>query len=187
MIAMKTILGIVGMPGAGKSLAISIGAGYAPVVVMGDIIREEAQILGLEINSANLGKVARDIRLRQGLDAVARRCIPKIRDAKGDYVIVDGIRAPQEVTAFKTEFAVIIIAVLVPDEIRFQRLRARNRADDSLKMADILARDQREIQFGLKTLIEHADYTLDNSQSQADLQEQCQNLFSQIISQGQRP
>ncbi|MHA1522347.1 MAG: AAA family ATPase [Promethearchaeota archaeon] len=181
MIAMKTILGIVGMPGAGKSLAISIGKNYAPVVVMGDVIREETLRQKLEINSHNLGKIARNLRELNGPDIIAHRCIQKIQNSPASIVIVDGIRSTHEVSVFQTHFNVVIIAIVVPDEIRIQRLLDRKRADDSTNMVDILARDNREIQFGLKQVLEKAQHSIDNSGSQKELEEQSQRLFSQLI------
>ncbi|TFH29037.1 MAG: dephospho-CoA kinase [Promethearchaeota archaeon] len=178
---MKTILGIVGMPGAGKSLAISIGKQYAPVVVMGDIVREETLRQKLNINSHNLGKIAQNLRELNGPDIIAQRCIQKIHNSLVSTVIVDGIRSLHEISVFQRHFTVIIIAIVVPDEIRIQRLLDRKRADDSTDMADILARDSREIQFGLNQVIESAQYIIDNSGSPKELEEQSQRLFSQLI------
>ncbi|MHA1672960.1 MAG: AAA family ATPase [Promethearchaeota archaeon] len=178
---MKTILGIVGMPGAGKSLAISIAKQYAPVVVMGDVIREETLRQKLDINSHNLGKIAQSLRELNGPDIIANRCIQKIQKSLAPTVLVDGIRSMHEISVFQTHFTVIIIAIVVPDEIRIQRLLDRKRADDSADMADILARDSREIRFGLKQVIETAQYSIDNSGSQKELEEQSQQLFSQLI------
>lgn len=179
---MKTILGIVGMPGAGKSLAITQGKKFAPVVVMGDVIREEALKQGKEINSINLGFVAKELRKTHGEDVVAQRCFQKIQELPENTVIVDGIRSMHELELFQQKFQCILIAVIVPDDLRHERILARKRADDSEELTDILTRDQREIDFGLKQVIDHADYTIDNSGTKQHLEKQCATLFSQLIS-----
>ncbi|TMI46383.1 hypothetical protein E6H22_07165 [Candidatus Bathyarchaeota archaeon] len=68
----KTVLVIVGMPGAGKSLASSVmKARGIPVFVSGDIIRAEARKRKLKFTRKNLGELMLDIRKRD--DELRRR------------------------------------------------------------------------------------------------------------------
>ena len=57
MCANKLVIGVVGMPGAGKSLVVEVARkkGYA-IVVMGDIVREETQKEGLALTQKTLEK-----------------------------------------------------------------------------------------------------------------------------------
>ena len=57
----KLIVGLAGMPGSGKSIIVKVAkeCGY-DVVVMGDVIREEAERRCLEPNPENLGKIMFD-------------------------------------------------------------------------------------------------------------------------------
>ncbi|HNT73008.1 MAG TPA: AAA family ATPase, partial [Methanothrix sp.] len=66
------IVGFVGMPGSGKSAAAGVAREMnIPVVVMGDVIREEAARRGLPPTDRNLGAVGNDLRSKEGPDAIA--------------------------------------------------------------------------------------------------------------------
>ena len=59
----KLLIGLAGMPGAGKSVVVNVAKanGYG-VVVMGNIVREEAARRGLKSNPQNLGKIMLELR-----------------------------------------------------------------------------------------------------------------------------
>ena len=127
MNADKLIVGLVGMPGSGKSLVVETAEqeGYA-VVIMGDIIREETQKRGLEPNPKNIGKVMLGLRKTSGNSVIAQKCIPKILQLESSKVIVDGLRSLHEADAFKACFAKFsLIAVHASPETRFNRLHRR--------------------------------------------------------------
>lgn len=70
---MKIVL-VTGMQGAGKSeLALAFNKVGIPIIVMGDVIREETRQRGLEPNPANTKKVMLDLREKDGMGAVAIR------------------------------------------------------------------------------------------------------------------
>ena len=99
------VIGLAGMPGAGKSVVVNVakGSGYG-IIVMGDAVREEAEKRHLEPNSENLGKIMLELRQKEGNSVIAKSCIPKIEKAKEQKVIVDGIRSPSEVESSKSIF-----------------------------------------------------------------------------------
>src|SRR5437867_13377634 len=66
----KTVIVIVGMPGAGKSLASSVAAKRGvPVFVSGDIIRAEAKRRNLTPSKENIGRIMLKIREEEGMGA----------------------------------------------------------------------------------------------------------------------
>jgi len=93
----KVVIGVAGMPGAGKSVMEEVAQkmGYA-IVAMGDEVREEAKRRKLEPTPENLGKIMLMLRKEEGSDVVARRCIPKVKNAKENVVVIDGIRSLEE-------------------------------------------------------------------------------------------
>jgi len=62
----KLVIGLAGMPGAGKSVVVAIakGNGYG-VVVMGDVVREEAKKRNLELSPEDLGKIMLELRQKE--------------------------------------------------------------------------------------------------------------------------
>src|SRR4030066_1895272 len=124
MKAEKFVVGLAGMPGSGKSLVVetAVEMGYG-VVVMGDVIREETQKRGLELNPKNIGRVMLELRKKGGNSVIAEKCIPKILHTRSSKVIVDGLRSLHEADAFKAHFAKFsLMAVHASPETRFRRL-----------------------------------------------------------------
>ena len=178
---MKKVIGIVGMPGAGKSTAIKIGSDFGEIIVMGNIVREETKLRGLDITSQNLGKIAKKLREEEGNDVIAQRCIKKITQSSNNFLILDGIRSMHEVKLFQKKIHLEIIAIEVPDNIRHDWLKNRGRADDSISIEKILARDKREIEFGIRDVIKNADFSIDNIGDIEELRNKCKNTFELII------
>lgn len=163
---MTKILAFVGMPASGKSEAASVLRRKGVTVInMGDIIREEVVRRGLEPTDANTGGVGSDLREKEGRNAVAKRCIPKIRDAKADFIGIDGVRSVPEVELFKEAFGndFTLVSVDSPLELRFSRVLARKRSDDMKDISALKARDERELGWGMGEAMEIADLVIDNT------------------------
>ncbi len=160
----KRVIGIVGMPGSGKGIVDEVARDLGiSVVIMGDVIREEASERGLEPTPENLGKIMLDIRREGGPAVVARRCVPKIQGSPTDVVVVEGIRSLDEVEEFKKNFHdFTLISVIASPETRFQRLYRRKRTDDPSGWRDFLRRDLRELKVGVGSAIAMADYAIIN-------------------------
>ena len=91
------IIGFVGLPGSGKGEASQIAGQHGlAVVVMGDVIRQEAARQGLELTDGNLGRIGNALRAAEGPDAVARRALEKAKATGKDVVVVDGLRSREE-------------------------------------------------------------------------------------------
>jgi dephospho-CoA kinase len=167
----KIVVGLAGMPGSGKSLVVETARaeGYA-VVVMGDVIREETQKRGLKPTPKNIGKVMLELREKDGASVIADKCIPKIEQQKSGKVIVDGLRSPNEVDAFKAHFSKFsLIAVQASPETRFRRLYRRHRSDDPDRWELFHERDMRELSVGLGNAIAMAEHFIINENKKADV------------------
>ena len=77
--------------------------------------------------------------------------------------------------------ALIIIAIVADDDLRHSWILSRKRADDSQSLDKILARDEREIEFGLKDVITNANYIIKNESDVQELKDKCQNLMKELI------
>lgn len=163
----KLVLGVAGMPGSGKSLVVKVARenGYE-TVVMGDIVRHEAEKRGLEPNPENIGKTMLELREKEGKSVIAKKCIPKIDEATRQKVVVDGIRSLDEVEEFKRRFSSFtLLAICASPETRFQRLYRRRRSDDAYSCDVFHQRDARELKVGLGNAIAMADFTVVNEQA----------------------
>ncbi|MEM2537601.1 MAG: AAA family ATPase [Candidatus Bathyarchaeia archaeon] len=163
----KLVVGLAGMPGAGKSVVVNVARanGYG-VVVMGDEVREEARRRGLEPTPENLGRIMLELRRLEGEAIIAKRCISKILRKAESKVVVDGIRSLAEVEEFKRHFPKFtLIAVHASPETRFKRLFHRQRSDDPKNWEIFHERDMRELSVGLGNAIAMAEYMIVNEES----------------------
>ncbi len=178
------IIAFVGMPASGKSEASNVVREMGiDVINMGDVIREEVSRRGLEPTDANTGAVANDLRDKEGMNAVAIRCIPKIRKTGDEIVVVDGVRGIAEVRLFKEEFGdeFSLIFLDTPLEIRFERVMGRGRSDDDMKSPDDLKRrDDRELKWGLPEAIEAANITIENTSTIPDFRDKIKDALENL-------
>ena len=163
----KLVLGAAGMPGSGKSLIVRAAQenGY-DTVVMGDVVRREAEKKNLQPNPENIGKIMLELREKEGRNVIAKRCIPLIEGSKKHKVVADGIRSLDEVEEFKKRFPKFsLIAICSSPETRFQRLYRRRRSDDAEGWDVFHERDMRELGVGLGNVIAMAEYAVVNDEA----------------------
>lgn len=179
----KVVVGVAGMPGAGKSLVVetALELGFN-IVVMGDEVREETKRRGLALTPTNVGKVMLKLREKEGPAVVAKRCVKKIIDAEKNFVIVDGLRSLHEVDEFKKHFPKFVtLAVHASPEKRFQRLYSRKRSDDPEGWETFLERDLRELQVGLGNVIAVADYMIINEASKEEAKKRAREILEEVM------
>jgi dephospho-CoA kinase len=178
----KTVIGVAGMPGAGKSLVTRTAEamGYS-VVIMGDVVREETTKRGLSLTPENVGAVMLKLREEEGPAVVAKHCVPKIKNAKSDVVIIDGLRSLFEVDEYKRHFKnFATIAVHASPETRFQRLFRRKRSDDPQGWKTFHERDMRELSVGLGNVIATANYMIINEGPKLQTEKQSHDLLRKV-------
>jgi len=175
----KFIIGVTGMQGSGKATVKQIAEtmGYS-TVVMGDEVREEAKRRNSEPTPENLGKIMLKLREEEGPATIAKRCMPKILEAKSNIVIVDGVRSLQEVEEFKIHFKdFTLIAVHASPTTRFQRLYHRKRSDAPRSWQTFIERDLRELNIGLGAVIAMADYMIVNEGTKEQVRQKAREVL----------
>ena len=174
----KTVIVIVGMPGAGKSLASSVAANRGvPVFVSGDIIRAEAKRRNLSPTRKNLGRLMLKIRKEEGMGAVAKRLAPLIDKIDGISFVYEGARSTEEIEELNKKYRVFTIAIHASPKSRFRRLQKRRRSDRPRNWADFLERDERELKVGVGKLIAVADRVVENEDTRNDLKRRTGRLL----------
>lgn len=180
-----SVIGIVGLQASGKTLVashlIDLGASR---VRMGDVVWREVKNRKLEINEENVADVAKELREREGMGAIAERCIPiiKKKGKKSETVVVDGLRGGAEVKVFRNEFgeSFFLISVEAPDKLRYDRIKRRGREDDIEDFESFKEKDERELDWGMEEAMESADFTIINNGSVRDLKIKVSKIFEEI-------
>jgi len=179
------VIAFVGLPLSGKTTASKVAEEMGiPVVCMGDVVREEAKKRGLPLTDEVLGSIASELRQKEGLDAIAKRCIPIIREKGKEIgvVVVDGIRGIAEVETFKKAFGddFILIAIEAPLEVRFQRALKRKRSDDVKSIEELKERDKRELSWNLGEAMKIANFTVENNSGLEEFKDKIKGILEEL-------
>jgi dephospho-CoA kinase len=184
----KITIGLVGMPGAGKSIVVETAQerGYA-IVTMGDVVREETLKAGLELNPANVGKTMLEMREKGGQEIVALKSIPKIEQQESSKVLIDGLRSLSEAEVFKKHFERFkLVAIHASPETRFRRLLLRARNDDPKDWETFISRDMRELSVGLGNAIAMSEYLVVNDASISETKENVLTMLLRVEDEWQK-
>ena len=125
---MRTIIAIVGMPGAGKTEASEYLAkkGFQ-FIRLGQITLDEVKKRGLKPTEANERPIREELRKKHGMAAFALLNFLKIDKLlkKGD-VVIDGLYSWEEYLAFKEKYPdIIILSIYASPKTRYARLGKR--------------------------------------------------------------
>ena len=178
------IVGLTGMPGAGKTtVANYLSQKGFTLLVMGDVVREVAENDGLELTSDNLAKLMLRLRKRNGPEAVAHLIVNKIKlmkkeDKQLSVVIVDGIRSMAEVRLLRRIGSVKLLAIHGSTFTRYTHVRERGRSDVPSNIGEFDKRDKIEMDVGISNAIALADETISNND--ISISELCQRSFITI-------
>lgn len=180
----RRAIALVGMPGAGKTVCAQHlqDKGFF-TLRFGAVVVDELRRRGLAVNPANERKVREQLRARHGMAAMASLCLPKLREALAAHscIVIDGLYSFSEYIFLRGRLgaAILLVAVVAPRHLRYQRLAARPIRPLSPEQA--CERDLREIETLEKGgPIAIADYTLLNDASEAHLLAQLERLLAQL-------
>jgi len=177
------VIGIVGMPGSGKSEAADVARSMdIPVVNMGDIIRKEVSESGLESAPETLRSMMVRLRKKFGKGIVAEQCLPLIRSLGSHGIVaVDGLRSLEEVGVFRREFPNFkVIAIHSSPKMRHERLKERHRSDDPRTWQEFIERDKLELSIGIGQVIALADVVVSNEGTHAGFREEVKKSILKV-------
>ncbi len=175
------VLCLTGMPGCGKEEFVRVAQelGFS-VVRMGDTVREEAARRNLGTSDAAIGGFAHSEREARGYAVWAERTLPKISQER---VLIDGLRGTAELEVFRKNLgeALQVVAVHASPKVRFDRLRQRSRSDAPASWEEFLARDTRELAWGLGNVIATADFLVVNEGELGAFRAQTRQVLERVL------
>jgi dephospho-CoA kinase len=125
------VLAIVGLAGTGKSQVVRHlveERGHASVY-FGSVVLDELRRRGLEGTPADERVVREDLRRDEGMEVMAARSLPRIRELLDDHhaVVIDGLYSDAERLLLQRELgsSLRLLAVHAPRWLRAERLAAR--------------------------------------------------------------
>ena len=164
---MQTVIAIVGKIGAGKDEAaayLSKKLGW-PVFKISDPLKEKLRRQGKEINRENLANLGTEWSREKGDDYLARLAIEK---NPGD-IILSGPRQLGQIEYLKNHTKLILVAIDASDQIRFERVTARNSVKEAKNLDAFIKEEiENDASDGANQVIkciDQAHCTVDNSSS----------------------
>jgi dephospho-CoA kinase len=144
------IVAFVGLPGAGKTVAVNYltDKGY-PKIYFGGIIYKAMNDAGIEITAESQQIFREEIREREGKDFVVKQVIQQIHElmnAGQHRIILDGLYSWTEYKVLKNEFPGIMSVFAVVASKRARHHRLANRPERPFTAAEAEDRDWTEIE-----------------------------------------
>jgi dCMP deaminase len=157
---------------------------------LSDVIRDEIRARGDHPTRERLIVVGNELRQRYGSQILAERILAKIEDDR--HYIIDSIRNPFEVEAFRAAKHFKLIRVEAPAEIRFQRIISRRRESDPQTFEEFVDLENREAEGddtsqNLVKVELMADHTIINDGALEKLYPQVDALLLRLLKEIQRP
>jgi dephospho-CoA kinase len=178
------VVALVGMAGAGKSVAAAVfeHKGFARIR-FGDITDEELKKQNLPVNEENERAMRESLRARYGMAAYAVTSLSKIELAlKTAPVIIDGLYSWEEYICLKDYYRdrLVVVAVWASPEVRYARLSTR--PVRPLNEEEAFSRDRSEIEkLNKGGPIAMADYTILNEGSLKDLEKEARRVIGKVV------
>ena len=140
------IIGLTGRNASGKGTVASFLKEQSFAYhSLSDTLRNELKRRELDATRENLINIGNSLRESGGPGVLADLMLPNIQTLENH--IVDSIRNPLEVKSLQKEYdnhKFILIAVDAKPEVRYQRLKQRNRAGDSSSWEEFLIQEKLE-------------------------------------------
>jgi dCMP deaminase len=157
---------------------------------LSDAIRDEIRSRGDEPTRERLIIVGNELRQRYGSKILAERILERIEDDK--HYVIDSIRNPAEVDAFRAAKHFKLIRIEAPAEVRFERILSRQRESDPKTLEEFITLENREAEGddtsqNLVKVELMADYSLTNDGSLEKLYPQIDQLLIKLLKEVQRP
>ena len=180
---MKKIIAIVGMCGAGKSVASEYleNLGYKKVY-FGGITYDKLAEAGIERTPESEKKMREGLRKEYGMGCYALLSLPKIKEFyKESNVVIDDLYSWSEYKILKDEFGdnVVLLGIVVDKELRYSRIAVR--PGRSYNRQEAIDRDLSELENLEKGgPIAYADYFIFNNGTIEEYKKRLDEIIKQI-------
>ncbi len=147
------IIGLVGLPGAGKTTVTEFLEKHGFVrVILSDIIRDELKQRGIvEPSREILQNTGNEMRRMYGPDVLGKRAIKQLRSMGGNKFVIDGIRNNSEIIYLKKQKNFLLLGITAASRVRFMRLKKRKANPLKKSYKEFLLQEERENALGTAT------------------------------------
>ena len=185
------LIGLTGRNAAGKGeVARYLQTKSFYYYSLSDVIRDEIRSRRLQPTRDLLIVVGNELRQKYGAKILAERVLARIEDDK--HYVIDSIRNPAEVEAFRAAKHFKLIRIEAPQEVRFRRILARRRESDPKTLEEFIELEKREAEGdetsqNLVKVELMADHALMNDEPLERVYPQIDELLLRLLKEIQRP
>jgi dephospho-CoA kinase len=179
----KKIIGLVGETGSGKDTFCKIIKELSPPTSLIRFSEVLTQTLGLffdEIKKEDQQWLANVLRDRFGEDILMKAVSKKIKDAKNELIVVNGMRVKEEFDFIKKEGGVVIYITLDAKK-RWERIKERGeKKDDNGSYEKFLEIDNGRTEKQIKEIGKMADFVIENNKDLNYLENEIKKIIEKI-------
>lgn len=145
-----TIIGLVGLPGAGKTTAaIYLETKGFKRVTLSSFIKAEASRCGTAIHTREeYQDWGNKMRKEFGPHILAARAMEEVAKEKRTKIVIDGVRNPGEIAYLSFHSNFILIGVVAKTRVRYERILQRKGAKWAGDFSNFLKQERRERELG---------------------------------------
>lgn len=157
---------------------------------LSDVIREELAAANEDITRESMIRKGNEMRRKSGPGILAQRVMARI-EHDGNYV-VDSIRNPGEVAELRKRKDFVLFCITAPPEVRFARMRARDREGDPKSFDAFMKIEEKEAEGPESTgqqliaTVKLADRKIINDGDFAHLYDEMDRALSEVSPQFRR-
>lgn len=181
---MKIILGLVGEIAAGKTTITNYLKKHHHAVSFkfSDMLRDILDRVYVEKTRGNLQELSTFLRSTYSEDLMSQVIAKDVAGAKEEFLIVEGIRRPTDVTYLKDVPGFHLIAIEADAKLRFKRLTSRSEnPDDQSKTWEQFQKDARaESEQKIAEIAAQAEFTINNNGSLQETIDQVEAIVKNI-------
>lgn len=183
------IVGLVGLPGAGKTTAAKYfeRKGYYRIT-LSDFIKDEARKKGIDVFTREIlqdsGNTMREVFGPQILAQLAHK---KIREIEARKAVIDGIRNLYEVAYLSVENNFSLVGVVTSPRTRYERMKSRKERPLTVTYAQFLTQEHREESLGSKEVglrvrecLRKAAYTIPNDKTEKEFLQSIETIIKTL-------
>jgi dephospho-CoA kinase len=168
----KLVIGLTGTLASGKDVVAKILKEKGlHLIGLGEVVREELKLAGFDITRKAQQDYGNQLRKEFGGQIFVEKALKKF-NSYNIPLIINGIRNIDEITYLKEHSKFVLIGVDAPFELRWQRVKDRNRDGDLLNHDKFVIDDARDRGFNeplngqqVGMCLVQADFLINNDES----------------------
>jgi dephospho-CoA kinase len=178
----QLIFGLTGFLGSGKDTVANYFEEKYGATTLGfsDMLRDILRRLHLDISRDTLVKISEGIREKFGEDIMAKAMSVDVKQNKSDFVVIDGVRRPEDIRYLSELPYFVLIEVYADDRVRYERLikRSENTDDKGKTFEQFLADHKRSTEVTIRDTIKLAKERVNNNGTEENLSRQLDELYA---------